>query len=171
MKKQEIIAKVKTLDLPKDSYVVFGSCPLSAVGIREANDIDLLVSKEVFAKLKNIGWQELHKSSNDIPLTQDVFEAHDNWDFSSYSPTLDQLLANAMVIDGIPFASLEEVRKWKISSGRPKDIVDIKLIDEYLQKELRRATLIASAGASTRLAGSKLSDKEVERISKSSGQK
>lgn len=30
--------------------------------------------------------------------------------------------------------------------------------------ELRRATLVASAGASTRLAGSKLSDKEVERV-------
>lgn len=30
--------------------------------------------------------------------------------------------------------------------------------------ELRRATLVASAGASTRLADSKLSDKEVERI-------
>jgi hypothetical protein len=30
--------------------------------------------------------------------------------------------------------------------------------------ELRRATLIASTGASTRLSGSKLSDKEVERV-------
>ena len=30
--------------------------------------------------------------------------------------------------------------------------------------ELRRATLIASAGASTRLEGSKLSDKDVEQI-------
>ncbi len=30
--------------------------------------------------------------------------------------------------------------------------------------ELRRATLIASTGASTRLEGSKLSDKEVERM-------
>ncbi len=30
--------------------------------------------------------------------------------------------------------------------------------------ELRRATLVASASASTRLEGSKLSDKEVERI-------
>ena len=30
--------------------------------------------------------------------------------------------------------------------------------------ELRRATLISSTGASTRLAGSKLSDKEVERV-------
>ena len=30
--------------------------------------------------------------------------------------------------------------------------------------ELRRATLIASAGASTRLEGSKLSDKKVEQV-------
>lgn len=30
--------------------------------------------------------------------------------------------------------------------------------------ELRHATLIASTGASTRLAGSKLSDKEVEQV-------
>lgn len=37
--------------------------------------------------------------------------------------------------------------------------------------ELRRTTLIASAGASTRLAGSNLSDEEVDAISKSSGQK
>lgn len=36
---------------------------------------------------------------------------------------------------------------------------------------LRRATVIASAGASTRLADSKLSDEEVEQISKPSGQK
>ena len=30
--------------------------------------------------------------------------------------------------------------------------------------ELRRATLVASAGSSTRLEGSKLSDKDVERV-------
>jgi len=31
-------------------------------------------------------------------------------------------------------------------------------------RELKRATLIASAGSSTRLEGSKLSDKEVEQV-------
>ena len=136
MTKEKIITKVKTLNLPKGSYVVFGSCPLAVVHIREANDIDLLVSEEVFIKLREAGWQELHKSPHDIPLVHDVFEAHDNWNFSSYrpSPTLSQLLASAKVVDGIPFASLEEVRKWKVASHRPKDIVDIALIDAYLQK-------------------------------------
>jgi len=50
-----------------------------------------------------------------------------------------------------------------------------KMITDYLSKlqlaELKRTTLISSAGASTRLAGSMLSDKEVEQISKSSEQK
>ena len=47
---------------------------------------------------------------------------------------------------------------------------NIGISQEHLV-ELRRATLIASAGASTRLAGSKLSDEQAEEISKSSVQK
>lgn len=136
MTKEEIITKVQELNLPRGSYVVFGSCPLAVAGIREANDIDLLVSKEIFAKLKEDGWQELRKDSNDIPLVRDAFEAHNNWDFSSYSPTLEHLLASTTIIDGVPFASLEEVRKWKVASGRPKDLADIELIDEYLAKQM-----------------------------------
>lgn len=132
MQKEEIIAKVKKLNLPKNSYVIFGSCPMAVAGLREARDIDLLVSKEIFAKLKKDGWQEMLKDSNDKPLVSDVFEAHDNWNFSSYNPTLEQLLATATIIDGIPFASLEEVRKWKVASGRPKDLMDIELIDKSI---------------------------------------
>ena len=134
MTKEEIIAKVKLLNLPKDSYVVYGSCPLAVAGIREAKDIDMIVSEEVFEELKGKGWTQLHKGPNDNPLTHDVFDAHTNWDFSPYSPTLQHLLENATVIDGIPFASLEEVRKWKAASGGPKNLADMKLIDEYVRK-------------------------------------
>ncbi|MBI4084908.1 MAG: hypothetical protein HY432_00090 [Candidatus Liptonbacteria bacterium] len=133
MQKEEIIKKVKTLNLPKDSYVVFGSCPLAIAGIREAQDIDLLVSKETFLRLRKLGWKELIKGSNDKPLTNDVFEIHDNWNFSSYNPTLERLLSNATLVQDIPFASLEEVKKWKAASGRPKDLVDVELIDKYFQ--------------------------------------
>ncbi len=132
MKKEEIIGKVKALHLPEGSYVVFGSCPLAIAGIREANDIDLLVSKETLAKLREDGWQELRKGPKDIPLTYSVYEAHDNWDFTVYSPTLSQLLSTATAIDGVPFASLEEVRKWKVASGSPKHLADVELIDRHL---------------------------------------
>ena len=131
MQKEEIISNVKTLNLPPNSYIVFGSCPLAIAGLRKAKDIDLLVSRKVFEKLKRDGWQEMRKSPNDKPLVLGVFEAHKNWNFSSYSPTLKHLLASATVIDGIPFASLEEVKKWKKASGRPKDLADIELINKY----------------------------------------
>lgn len=132
MKKEEIVAKVKALNLPPNSFVVFGSGPLAVAGLREANDIDLLVSEEIFAELKDRGWKELIKGQNDRPLVFDIFEAHDNWDFSPYSPTLQHILATATVIEGVPFASLKEVRKWKVASGGPKHLADVKLIDQKL---------------------------------------
>ena len=134
MTKSQILAKLKSLNLPTDAYVVFGSCPLAIAGLREAKDIDLLVSEALFTKLKQSGWTEFYKNSDDIPLVHDVFEAHSNWNFSSYSPTLSHLQKSATVIDGIYFASLEEVRKWKAASGRPKDLADIELIDKALGK-------------------------------------
>lgn len=129
---QEIITKVKELRLPEESYIVFGSCPMALAGIRESSDIDMLVSDDVFEALRKQGWRILNKGGNDKPLTQEEFEAHKSWNFSSYQPTLEQLLETATIIEDIPFASLEEVRKWKASSGRPKDLEDIRLIDDYL---------------------------------------
>ena len=135
MTKDKIIAKVKGLGWPQGEYVVFGSCPLAVAGIRESGDIDMLVTDDLLGKLKQSpNWKMLDKGGTDRPLTFDVYEAHNKWDFSSYQPTLEQLLSTADVIDGISFASLDEVRKWKLSTGRPKDLKDIKLIDEYLSK-------------------------------------
>lgn len=134
MTKQEIIDKVKSLSLPTGEYVVFGAAPMAIAGLRSANDIDMLVSIELWQNLQAAGWVELDKGGKDKPLTYDVFEAHNNWDFSSYSPTLEHLLASSNVVDGVPFASLEEVRKWKAAWGRPKDMQDVALIDSYTSK-------------------------------------
>lgn len=129
MNGDEIIAKVKALGLPAGQYIVFGSCPLAAAGLRLAGDIDLLVSPALLRQLAAAGWQQVDKGPHDTPLTHDVFEAHDSWNFSSYQPTLASLLAGADYFDGIPFASLSAVRQWKAASGRPKDLADITLLD------------------------------------------
>ena len=42
-----------------------------------------------------------------------------------------RLIKTATLIDGVYFASLAEVRKWKLSSCRLKDHADIDLIDAY----------------------------------------
>lgn len=126
---------MKSLDLPKGSYIVFGSAPFAVLGIREVNDIDLLVTPELYEKLEKNGWEKVNKGPKDAPVTFDIFEAHPNWDFSPYAPTLSELLSRSFEIEGITFASLEDVRKWKEASGRPKDLVDLKLIDDYLSSK------------------------------------
>lgn len=117
MTKQDIIDKVKTLNLPQGSYIVFGSCSLAVAGIREANDIDMFVNDDVLKGFREAGWKQVDKGPLDKPLTLGDFEAHNNWEFSSYHPTLEHLLKTATVVDGICFASLDEVRKWKVASG------------------------------------------------------
>ncbi len=126
---------MKSLNFPGGSYVVYGSCPMAAAGIREAGDIDILVTTELLERLRKEGWKELVKSPNDKPVVKNGVEAMDTWAFSIYNPTLEHLLATADIYEDIPFANLQEVRRWKEASGRPKDLEDIKLIDAYLEKQ------------------------------------
>jgi hypothetical protein len=131
MTSTEIIAKVKALHLPEGSYVVYGSAPMTLVNLREAADIDFLVTPELYQQLRAKDWQILKKGPKDSPVVKDVFEAHPNWNFSAFSPSLEELLSRATMVDGVPFASLADVRKWKVASGRPKDLADITLIDNF----------------------------------------
>ncbi len=135
MKKAEVISKMKALNFPQNSYVVFGSGPMAALGIREVRDIDLYVSPALFQELKKMGWKQLSKGPLDEPLTHDLYEAHEHWKFSPYSPTLRELLSRAFVIEGITFASIEDVRRWKEESGGDKHMADVRLIDEYIKKQ------------------------------------
>ncbi len=132
---KNIVSKLKALNLPKGSYIVYGSCPMTALGIREAKDVDLYVSQEIYKDLKRRGWREIDKGPRDKPVVSDNIEAHNTWEFSPYHPTLEELLTRAFEVDGISFASIEDVREWKASSGRPKDLADIELIDKYISKK------------------------------------
>jgi GrpB-like predicted nucleotidyltransferase (UPF0157 family) len=70
-------------------------------------------------------------------------------------------------IETTPDEDFSDLSRSKIYNQGKGEFVEkvLKLVD------IQRATLIASTGASTRLAGSELSNEEVEQISKSSGQK
>ena len=130
----EFITEVKSLELPDGEYVLCGSCPLTAAGIRDTQDIDLYVSESLRDELVARGWHEVPKEGHDRPITYEHFDAHTDWHIGDYDPSLQEMLATATVMEGVPFASLAEVRKWKSQHGRPKDVADIALIDAYLAK-------------------------------------
>ena len=43
------------------------------------------------------------------------------------------LIDNSQIIDGLPFARLEDVLAFKLSLGRPKDVTHARLIEGYLR--------------------------------------
>ena len=44
------------------------------------------------------------------------------------------MIANAEVIHGVPFISLEEMVRFKREYGRPKDFEHIKLVEEFWER-------------------------------------
>lgn len=43
------------------------------------------------------------------------------------------LLKDARMVDGVPFVNVRRLMEWKKRKGRDKDLVDIKLIQKYLE--------------------------------------
>jgi hypothetical protein len=135
MSLDEVITTVKKLKLPEGSYIVYGSGPLALHKIRDVNDVDMLVTKELKTELKASGWEEINKGPNDTPVVKGDIEAHDTWSFCDYNPTLDELLSRADTYEGVAFASLEDVLQWKSASpASDKNLKDIEIIQAKLSE-------------------------------------
>lgn len=135
MTQSELFCRLKELNFPKGEYVVVGGA-MSAHGIRDAHDIDILVTPNLYRELYHKGWKQclcdqcletsrliLHKNDVDIVPT---------YMFRDYIGDTKGLIRDADFIEGFPFIKLEEFVKFKKQLGRPKDIKDIKLISDYL---------------------------------------
>jgi catechol 2,3-dioxygenase-like lactoylglutathione lyase family enzyme len=130
----DIFEKIRQLNLPNGSYVVVGGAVLQAHGIREANDIDILVTPKIYKQFKMNGWPEQETGTDRWVLIKDVFEVGKDWNFKKfgYRPKVKDLIKKSETINSIPFVRLEEILRWKRALGRPKDVPDILLIESYL---------------------------------------
>lgn len=136
-----IIAQVKALKFPPGQYIVVGSGIMAMHGLKEANDIDLVVSPEIFESSKNEGWESVpytypdklgkfYLQKADIELYLDVNHGE------LFRPSLEELLERAEVFSEIPFLSLNDLLKFKKSYNRPKDLNDVRLIEKFLTKQI-----------------------------------
>ncbi len=149
----DIFAEVKRLNLPLGQYVVFGAGPLAAHGVRETTDVDLFVTPTLYQALKADGWEEkeLTNPPGGVCLFRGIYEADDTWHYGDYDPKPEELIQAAEVIEGVPFAPLVEVLKWKRAFGRPKDVADVGLIERHLRQrdQCDSPCCSASSGASS----------------------
>lgn len=135
--KNSIFNQVADLNLPFGEYAVVGSGVMSAHGIREHKDIDLLVTPRLYEELKAKGWKEKAIRPDFVVVENDIFEASPNMiTLPMYQPDVPKLIREADIINGISFVKLEEVINFKRAMGREKDLKDIDLINNYLTAEI-----------------------------------
>ena len=128
----EFLGKLKALGLPTEDYAVFGSGPLAVRGlIVEARDLDVVVRGAAWERMTRLGSVQLAPGGYPVVRLEsgaiEIFGGWLGWDIQA-------IIDRAEVIDGLPFARLEDVWAFKRSYGRPKDIAHVHLIEAYLRQ-------------------------------------
>jgi len=127
-----LIRRLVSLDLNRRDFVIFGSGPLLAHGIREQiADLDIVARGSAWKRAYELGIPAIGHSSG-APIIH--FWGGRIEVFSEWNPRVvntDKLIDQAKVIAGLRFARMEHVLAYKRSLRRPKDMKDINALEEW----------------------------------------
>lgn len=137
----DIFSEVKKLGFSPDQFMVVGSGILAAKGIRQTQDLDILVSPELFQECRSQGWEVKPWTWKGDPeqgwLKKDDVELMAEIRYEGQNVSFEYMSTEAETIDGIKFLSLKQLVNIKRRSGRPKDLDDLKLVERYLQSTIQ----------------------------------
>ncbi|NGX55031.1 MAG: hypothetical protein KR126chlam2_00653 [Chlamydiae bacterium] len=125
---QKKLEELDKLNLPKNDYAVTGSGPLAIRNLRAADDIDVVVRRDLWELLikKYPPYDEHHVRVGNVDIWGDFFHL---------THRMDEIIDNSELIEGYRFVTLEDTLSWKKFLNREKDQKDIALIKTHLQKE------------------------------------
>ena len=125
MKKDDILARLKTLPFAPGEYWLVSGAAMVLYGIKEETpDLDLGCTPELADQLEKDGYFcEITPDGNRRLRIDDETEIFENW-----------LCGSIEFHEGIPIMSLQGLREMKQRLGREKDLRDIHLIDEFISK-------------------------------------
>lgn len=126
----KLLKKFKKLNLPDGEYAIYGSGPLGARGIRDVNDLDVIVSNGLYLKLK----EKYSKNFKKDRITIGKIEIYPCWKWEPKINQLENAIKQSELIEGIRFIRLNDMINYKKKMGRTKDFDDIKLIESYFKK-------------------------------------
>ncbi|MFC8738976.1 hypothetical protein [Streptomyces sp. NPDC057176] len=133
LRQHPFIRELLTLNLPTDDYVVAGSGPLLAHGLRQdVNDLDIVARADAWKIAASMADATVPPSGHGlmVVLFGGDIEIFDRW--LPGAPDADELIDSAEMVEGIPFCPLPQVLEWKTRSNREKDMRDIQLIREHV---------------------------------------
>jgi hypothetical protein len=131
-----LVQQLLSLELPPEDFVIFGSGPLLAHGIKDnVPDLDVLARGEAWRKATEFETPEPAPSGigKVIRPFGDNIEIFDDWMPKGWD--VNELIDKADVIEGIRFIPLKTVLEWKEFVHRPKDEDDIALLRKHLHQE------------------------------------
>src|SRR3954470_16674257 len=102
-----IKSSLNGIELNADNAVVIGSGILNALGIRESDDIDLVVDASTYAKLANSGRFKKAESYGNEILTDELFEIGTGWGVGGKEQSFADLCNHSIVIDGVRYLTAE----------------------------------------------------------------
>lgn len=128
---------VRDLNLPVGQYAITSSGPIGVREIREIGDVDLVVDDDLWNELASAypviqeqGVTRIRISQDIEVLREDSFCAPGETD----QPSVTEQIAQADIIDGLPFVSLRHVLHFKRKMGRKKDERDIAALERLLDQ-------------------------------------
>lgn len=132
MGNNDLFQKVRELKLSMGRYVLFGSAPMCIRDLRICNDLDVIVTEDIWHEYANkSGWQAGITPHGSSCLLKDGVEMVKDWQPGIWN--VDKLIKEADIIEGLPFVKLDYVLEWKRLNGREKDLEDIKIIEKFLR--------------------------------------
>jgi hypothetical protein len=126
----EVLDRLRSLALPEGDYAVFGSGPLLVRGIIVAvGDLDVLCRGNAWRAAQSVSTSS-RVEEGVATVSVGPISFGTEWGLGDFD--VDLLLDEAEVIDGLPFVRLEHVIAYKRLAGRPKDLVHLQLIADWM---------------------------------------
>lgn len=142
--RDHLIHILNQLDLPKDKIVLGGSAVLALRNIRKVRDVDIFARRSLWDRLEASGdWVRWDPSPDDpvrhsdppyLIMVVDGTEVNIfyDWKHKGYLIDVQWHIDNSDQVAGWPSVNLNHLLQWKEHFRRPKDVEDIKLINDYL---------------------------------------
>jgi hypothetical protein len=138
----ELIRLLRNLDLDPDHFVIFGSAPLLAHGLRtNVSDLDVVARGDVLKQVATEGNPAVATYSGDQvwQYYDGKIQFSEQWiRFGQVEWNTDTLIDNATTIGGLRFAHLEDVLAYKRELRRPKDEADIEALEKHIEANRTR---------------------------------
>jgi len=148
---RRLVKLVAELDLDCRDFVIFGSGPLLAHGLRRhIQDLDVVARGAVWCRVSQYGFPTAG-SINGAPMAVfwgGLIQFSPGWISEDWDT--DDLIGRAEIIEGLPFAQLTDVLEYKQMLGRPKDRPDIQALVQLLRQQGNGLAAVDSIAAERR---------------------